>query len=939
MKNLLLVSLFLSLNSYANDPLSSMQWGIKNIGQPIFRATGELTRELVVGTPGVDIGLPEQLPPSKKKVIVAVIDSGVDIFHPDLKENIWLNPKCKGMSEEEMVKNDCHGWNFLDGNPDVTDDIGHGTHVAGIIAATEDNGIGIKGVASQDVEIMPLKILNSKVNTFVYGKQVITNIIADAIAYAVTNGASVINLSLGWPALIHTKKVRYAIDTAIKRNVAIVVAAGNNNKKLPVYPCAYDEVICVGAMDNKGEIPEFSNFGGKVDITAPGESILSTYPRNLESRILRIPGYEIKQGSSQAAPFVSALVALLKSRSPEMSFDEVKYRVFKSATPHATEKNVKYGKVDFSKIIEEDVTTGYPLFKFKGLSEVQVLEDGSFKFHLPIRALVRDITELKFKVILKDRKKTILTKVYKEENVSKSKTSAVLVEGKISDFRISSHLDLVIEWQEESFNHEIALVRNMLSVGGKESKKLPFKDSEVLSNNKGRLSSSLRKVVTNKFDNHSLDYFVQRKATAEGTTSIELARVSTSDIKSVHIVIPEVGKLISVIKNDFNNDGTEDYMIYSLSKDEKHLVLSFVQSNGTPLYGNKSQWFLEISTFEGLPFFNGEIRFEFLNVKFEEFGNVKIPVFMKNWLMPEADNSRDPLDRIGDNVASNKPYFLNPVVLDNRVNLEIRTLESIRFIDSLRDQFSIGDRDPVAFDHLFEQDKESRALDAVIVSGSEFSKRYFHITYNSVEDFNIEEIYFYGLSLDSNRTLISRSNTFQYNASFALNSRQELRTVFWDLEGERNVRNFKTGSWGDLIIDIFDFSRNDDENLVLLESRYFIHAIADDGKSQKLPINRESSFPGVSFSETFKKVNIDLDHGEARGILVDSSLIYGDRLYSMVYSDGNFSSPLYSSFSVPKNCKYLDVSEFEKGSYVVLACHDKFLRSTLELVPLKERIE
>ncbi|PIK15429.1 MAG: hypothetical protein CES88_01550 [Halobacteriovorax sp. JY17] len=936
---LILFSLFLSLNSFANDPLSSMQWGIKNIGQPIFRATGELTRELVRGVPGQDIGLPENYVASKKKVVVAVIDSGVDIFHPDLKENIWLNPKCKGMSEEEMAKEDCHGWNFLDGNPDVTDDIGHGTHVAGIIAAAENNGIGIKGIASKNVEIMPLKILNSKVKTFVYGKQVITNIIADAIAYAVTNGASVINLSLGWPALIHTKKVRYAIDTAIKRNVAIIVAAGNNNKKLPVYPCSYDEVICVGAMDNKGEIPEFSNFGGKVDLTAPGESILSTYPRNLESRILRIPGYEIKQGSSQAAPFVSGLVALLKSNNLEMSFDEIKYRLFKSATISDSNKRVKYGKVNFSKILDTDITNGYPLFKFKALSEVRVLEDGTFDFNLSFRSLGKDISKLDFEVIIRDGQRVILSKKFSKEEVSQTENSSVLVKANISDFRTSSHLSLDVKWNGITFGHEIALVRDMLKVADKKTKKLPFKDSEVLSIENGRMSSGLRKVVSNKFDSHSLDYFVQRKATTAGTSLVELAKIHTDSIKRIRIEIAEIGKLINIIKNDFNNDGAEDYMIYSLSKEERHLVLSFVNFEGKPLYGDHSQWFLEISTFEGLPFFNGEIRFEFLNVDFLTFGKVKVPVFMKSWLMPEADNTRDPIDRIPDGVASNKPYFLNPIILNGEVSLEVRTLASLSFLNDFREKFSIGARESLAFDHLFDQDKLSNSLEAIIISGNEFSKRYFHINYLEKGTYSVDEIFFYGLSLDSNRTLISRKDSTQYNASFALNSRQELRTVFWDLSGERSVQNFKTESWGDLIIDIFDFKKSGNESLVLLESRYYIHAIDNDGPSQKLPINRESSFPGVSFSETFKKVNIETRDSKARGILVDSSLIYGDRLYSMVFNDGEFASPIYSSFTIPSNCKYLDVSEFEKGSYIVLACQDKFLRSTLELVPLKERVE
>ncbi|WP_372653093.1 S8 family peptidase [Halobacteriovorax sp.] len=941
MKLLLILSYLFSLNSLANDPLSKMQWGIENSGQPVFRSTGELTRELVRGIDGEDVNIPASFTAPKEKVIVAVIDSGVDIYHPDLKDNIWLNPKCSSMTEEEMANEDCRGWNFLDGNADVVDDIGHGTHVAGIIAAVENNGIGIKGVASKNVQIMPLKILNSKVKSFVYEKKVITNIIADAIAYAVSNGASVINLSLGWPELIHTRKVRYAIDTAIKRNVAIIVAAGNNNKKLPVYPCSYDEVICVGAMDNQGSIPEFSNFGGKVDLIAPGEGILSTYPRNLESRTLRIPGYEIKKGSSQAAPFVSALVALFKSQNKNMSFDEIKYRLFKGSNQSNTNKKVKFGKVDFQKALESNVAAGFPLFKFKSLTDITIEEDGGFKFNIPVRSLMTSIPKLAFSLSLKDavNGKTVFSKEYSYENVSDSKETLILVEDKIKDFKTSSHLILNIEWEDKSFEHEIAIVRDMLKVSGKVTQKLKFKDSEVLVNSNGRLSTRLRKVISNKYHSESIDYYVQRKSEQVDKTLIEVSKVKLTGSSNVKIEFDEVGKIISVIKNDFNNDGREDYMVYSLSKEQKHLVLTFANSDGSPLYSDKSQWFLEISTFEGLPLANGEIRFEYLNVAFDGFGKVKVPAYMKDWLMPEQDNSRDILDRIPDEVSSNKPYFLKPSLKDGRVDLEIRTLSSLATLEVFKKKFSIMGRDVLTFDHLLEQDKYSTSLEAILVSGSEFSKRYFHINYSSLNDYSIEEIFFYGLSLDSNRTIVSRFSGDQYNASFALNSRQDLRTVFWDFSGEREVHNFKTDSWGDIIIDIFDFSKSYDDNLVLLESRYFIHAIGSSGNSQKLPINRESSFPGVSFSETFKKVDITLKDSKARGILVDSTLIYGSRIYAMVYSEGEFSAPIYASYSLPKNCKYLDINEFEEGTHIVLACQDKFLRATLELVPLKERVE
>ncbi|WP_417334930.1 S8 family peptidase [Halobacteriovorax marinus] len=941
MKSLLILPLLIfSSLAHGNDPLSSMQWGIKNIGQPIFRATGELTRELVRGKPGVDIAIPSDFVQSKRKVIVAVIDSGVDINHPDLKDNIWFNPKCEGMSDEDIAKTDCYGWNFLDGNPDVSDDIGHGTHVAGIIGAVKDNGIGIKGVAADNVSIMPLKILNSKVSTFVYDKKVITNIIADAIAYAVSNGAEVINLSLGWPALIHTKKIRYAIETAIKRNVAVIVAAGNNNKKLPVYPCANDEVICVGAMDNVGEVPEFSNFGGKVDIIAPGESIISTYPRGLESRTLRISGYEIKKGSSQAAPFLAGIVALLKSKNQSMSFDEIKYRLYKSAERDFSLKDVKYGKVNVEKALSLKTEKGFPLFKFKGLTEVGINEDGSVKFSLPYRALLKDISQLDFKVELEDKinGKVLYSKKFEVSNVSSEKDQAVVIDTVISNFSTSSHLGLKVYYEDKVSAHEIALVRNMLDIAEKVSVKLPFRDSEVLLSNNGRLSSSLRKVVSNKFKGQSLDYYVRRSASA-GKTKIDLSRVTLSDVERIQFEIDEVGKIVSIVKNDFNNDGVEDFMVYSLSKEEKHLVLSFVTEEGRPLYGNLYQWYFEISTFEGLPFFNGDIKFDFINYDFSTFGKVKIPVFMKDWSMPEADNTLDPLDRIDENYISKKPYLLLPRIKANNVELEIRTLASVKFLEEVRKKYSLPIRDGVLFDQIVEQDEFSSTLTGLLISGREFNKRYFQIEYESVDSYQITEVDFYGLSLESNRTLVTRRNESIANASFALNTREELRAIFWDFEGNKRIQNFSTGSWGDIIIDIFDYSNRDGRDLILLESRYFIHAITGDGKSSKLPINRESSFPGVSFSETFKKVNVETKSSNARGILVDSTLIYGDRIYSMVQDGDVFSSPIYASFSLPKSCKYLDVAEFEGVGHIVVACHDRFLRSTIELIPLKESIK
>jgi hypothetical protein len=939
MKKLLLLSI-LSLNVLGNDPLSSLQWGIKNSGQPVFRSTGELTREFIKGTSGEDIGYPADLKLSSKKVIVAVIDSGVDIEHPDLKENIWNNPICDEATEEEKLTLDCHGWNFLDGNNDLTDDIGHGTHVAGIIGAVEGNKIGIKGVAARNVEIMPLKILNSKVNSFVYEKKVITNIIADAIAYAIKNGATVINLSLGWPKLIHTRKVRFAIDKAIAKNIPIIVASGNNNKQVPVYPCSYNEVICVGAMDNNGNIPEFSNFGGKVDIVAPGEGIISTYPRNLESRLLRIPGYEFKKGSSQAAPFVSGVIALIKSLNNEISLDEIKYKLYKSVKSLEDSKSIKFGKISLKNFLNTKVDGDLAQFDFKSLTEVVIKEDGSFKFNLPVRALVNDIDSLDFKVEIGEKDDLLLNKSFSSVKVLQNKSRNMLISGKVLDFSKESHAKLRVFANSKVYSHQIAFVREMSKV-----KKAKFKSTIATKNlitiKSGRKFSRLRKVISTNHYSDSSDYFFEQIGDFSDT-KVQLMKIKANSVKDLSVSIDKVSKVLNVIKNDFNFDGASDYMIYSLGKEKLNLILTFVNSDGTPLYKGLSNWKLPISDFEGLPFFNGEIKFELLKVNVEGVGLVKVPTFMKTWRMPEEDNTLDPLDRISADQPTKRPYYLLPKVVNGNVVLEVRTLSSYGFLEKFREEQSISRRDELYFDSIITQNlvsSKSGEVSTVVVSGREFAKKYFEITYSTPEIISVKEIDLWGRSLESNKTLISDDLHSFERASFGLVDRKKIRSQFWNNESVEDTLEFSTESWGDLIIDVLNFATSKIDKALFIESRYFIHVASTNGDKFKLPINRESSFPGVNFSETMKNIKIQSDEGLESALLIDSSLIYGDRLYAMVYNGVEFSSPIYSSFRVPTNCKHIDTINLESGSSLVMTCLERDGSASVEVMKLEKRVE
>ncbi len=254
-----------------NDPLFPSQWALRNTGQD-------------GGTAGADINVTDVWSRStgSKDVIVAVVDEGVNWAHADLKNNMWINtaeiPNNGIDDDHDGYVDDVRGWDFVNGDNtvyDATDGDRHGTHVAGIIGAEGNNGIGISGV-SQHVRIMPLKFLGPDGGSDFDG--------AAAIVYAVDHGATVINCS--WGGSSGSGPLAQAVAYAASKGVVLVCAAGNSgtNTDAPgaeFFPASFDatNVISVAATDRTGALADFSNFGsGSVDIAAPGADVTSTMP-------------------------------------------------------------------------------------------------------------------------------------------------------------------------------------------------------------------------------------------------------------------------------------------------------------------------------------------------------------------------------------------------------------------------------------------------------------------------------------------------------------------------------------------------------------------------------------------------------------------------------------------------------------------------------------
>lgn len=301
---------------FPNDPSFAKLWGLSNAKQKDSSAQK--------GDGRADTWAPQawSLFKGSHSVVVAVIDTGVDYTHPDLKDNMW--------HEGGLI-----GFNAITGSNNPMDDNSHGTHCAGTIGASGSNSQGVTGVNWQ-VQIMPVKFMDAA------GSGTLSDAIK-GIRWAVDHGAQI--LSNSWGGGPYSTALLEAIDYARSKNVLFVAAAGNdssNNDSSPSYPASYglDNIISVAATDNQDKIAKFSNFGVKsVHLGAPGVGIYSTAPSS---------AYQFLSGTSMAAPHVAGAAALLKGFKPSMGYAELRAAILGSVekVPALQGKTVTGGRLN-----------------------------------------------------------------------------------------------------------------------------------------------------------------------------------------------------------------------------------------------------------------------------------------------------------------------------------------------------------------------------------------------------------------------------------------------------------------------------------------------------------------------------------------------------------------------------------------------------------------
>jgi len=337
------------------------QWSLQNNGQ-----NG--------GIAGIDVDATEgwEIETNASEVIVAIIDSGINLQHEDLISNLWTNPleiPNNGVDDDENgYVDDHHGINSITGSGDPTDDNGHGTHCAGIIGASANNGVGISGIA-WEVKLMPLKFLNTE------GEGATSDAI-ECIRYAIENGATIMNNS--WGGQNFLASLQNAIEEANSAGIIFVAAAGNegsDNDSNPTYPANYNvpNIVSVASINRDGSLSEFSNYGvDTVDVAAPGAEIPSTWHDSNTA-------YETISGTSMATPLAAGILALQSTVYESDSHLQQIDRLKKSSTPQPSLESLvsSGGIVNLLNALEMDRIPELPEIESSFPAETTIVEGSS----------------------------------------------------------------------------------------------------------------------------------------------------------------------------------------------------------------------------------------------------------------------------------------------------------------------------------------------------------------------------------------------------------------------------------------------------------------------------------------------------------------------------------------------------------------------------------
>ncbi len=578
--------------SLKTEPYQSYQWALKNSGQAFERWTSDIDSYFVQGKLGEDININQQ--ETSKTIKVGIIDSGLDINHPDLKDQIYTDDKeCSALADynlclkTETDKNicyekykdfdangngyalDCHGWsitdksnplNDIEGNGNINDLDGHGTHIAGIIGAKKNN-LGVQGVI-QNVTLVPIQVSVASQND---SSEVATDKFAKALLYAIQSKVDIVNMSLGWRFEQDSLLMREMIKLAFEQNILIVAAAGNDSHSAATYPCSYEEVICVGSHDVDGKISSFSNFGPHIDLLAPGSNILSTWPTNKRSRSFTVDSnYEYLSGTSQATPFVTGVLARLLNQGATSREAKIKLLKGTRSKTHSLKNQIRFGNLDYQKAMSlTSLDFVYPLNKSAALINWDKSVK-SFTLKLKNYSAKTEQKELTIEPILSSTQKSFKLVSAKKQNIA-------IGPDQVKDFKISFTSDNDVEG---SFIFRVSIGQTKfffqakaLSLISPENEREDLNIFDLIDEDNFSKNALIREF--SNFSSDSSKDFLAMKVLDGKTHIARLSQNGSPFNLSKSFPLPfKDSVIINLSKVDIEQDGLVDYVITLVNLDD-----------------------------------------------------------------------------------------------------------------------------------------------------------------------------------------------------------------------------------------------------------------------------------------------------------------------------------------------------------------------------------
>lgn len=989
------------------DPLVGFQWALKSNGQQIILPNGSsIDSEYIHSVEGADLkgeGILKELEKKlKRDMVIAIIDFGIDYNHPDLVDGIAYNPpECDLDSTGQKYKNpfrpkkdldgngykgDCLGWNFTEpengrNHHKPMDNVGHGTHVAGLIAARRDNKIGIAGVSNR-LLVLPVKVMHRRQGPHEKEGSTFTDRVAKGILYAITRNVDVINLSLGWPSSLDLLHVKEAIAEAVKKGIVVVAASGNNKNNRPLAPCSYSGVICVGSSRIDKKVSSFSNFGAHVDLLAPGDQILSLFPRSAHNKdkanLFNLPGYEIKSGTSQAAPLVAASTALLKG-ALGADTDEIKARLFAGSKSLADEtKYFRDGLIDLEKsyrLTQKAVIR--PEFKNLELVSVHSIT-GRFSFSLKIKNYWTRSDSFTFRVepesdlIKLDRETFIISPLGKGEE------REIILTGKVESKSIShlAKFKVTIDHlgEERVYPFEFSLAQKWESQAGLQ--KIPLEldeeSSKILDKGEKTGIFPLRTISDFQGEGQASEYYLALQ-TEEGMKFKIFQKQGNSYLLVKEFIVPSAKILMSFHRYDFEGDAKAEYVIRTGHENQnKEAIVSylFLDNLFNPYYGSRhSLWTFNVAKNDHVVFKEKLHQLQFLSFPVptqNPWGKSKvwIPLFIQESPMPHVDQDHSFFAL----KVKSKEYRLNLLIpeISREGNVEIkrRVFANHEVRKKLAQDMNKKWRDNLVFYSLLlppEGKSSVRVLSGVIKSNS----THYYVLHLSGKklpresdfefiDYGIQPLKNSNLQLDFNQIYSSinisqDSYKLHYNDVFyAPFSSRMARIALLDSESAtiKKVSLVKQKNFQEKIYRFIQSYEIGETFYTFLESNNFLTLLTDspgilETKITTAPLARFSFVPSHLASEIVRPLVAKEGETWRPALYVDSSTITSRHVYTWILRESELISPLHLSFALPDSCQSRDLSPLGQGLgfAAVFICQDTKGKWWLQSLPLGYRYE